>query len=80
MISSKKAITAVEKWLQKALRSSNNISKLVGTIDNDDDPRIRPMTKAEEMDLQQYFKNENEILLTKRIIEVGASCRCVARI
>jgi hypothetical protein len=68
---SKKASTAIEQWLQKALGSSTNISKLAGTIDNDDDPRIRPMTKTEMVALRQYFENEREILLIKWIIEVG---------
>lgn len=67
----KKASTVIEQWLQKALGSSTNISMLAGAIDNDDDPRIRPMTKVEKEALQKYFENESEILLMKRIIAVG---------
>jgi len=68
---SEKAGKSIEQWLQNALGSSSNISKLAGTIDNDDDPRIRPMTKNEMVAIRQYLENETEILSMKGDIEVG---------
>jgi len=68
---SKKVSTTIKQWLQRTLESSANISKLSSTIENDDDPRIRPMIEAEKAELKEYFRNETEILLIQRIIEVG---------
>jgi hypothetical protein len=73
----------IEQWLKRALASSTNISKLVGTIDNDDDPRIRPMTLIEQKAVREYFENEKEILLFERVFEVGrnhTSGLCMTRI
>lgn len=67
---SNKSSKAIEQWLEFALGSSSNIAQLATTIRNDDDPRIRPMSKDELFSLEQYFKNESEILLTRRILEV----------
>lgn len=67
---SRKATESIEQWLQNALGSSSNISKLTSTIDNDDDPRIRPMTQNEKVAIRQYIDNEIEILSMKGDIEV----------
>ncbi len=78
---SERSSNPIEQWLEAALGSSANVAQLASTIEDDDDPRIRPMSKDELSSLEQYFENESEILLTKRILQVIRyfCSRCVSR-
>jgi len=63
----------ISEWLENPLRSYSNIEALasMGKLENDDDPRIREMTKETSAELDKIFSITEEIIMLKRIVEVS---------
>lgn len=61
------------QWLQKALSSSRNIEMLGSILKDDDDLRIREMTKASQEELEDYFENEGDSYRYQRMLDVSNS-------
>jgi len=61
----------ISEWLENPLRSYSNIEILasMGKLENDDDPRIREMTKETSAELDKIFSITEEIIMLKRIVE-----------